>query len=175
MAAADTIKQLIKLGSSSEHVSMMIHRVGDVLFMDDFDIETELFDSHSSSHQWFKSLLTNILCKGQNFSQLERDFLSAISRLKSSSELRQMMSLESKFLYHSLPPSLPEPELPDEGFSGSDRPESDKGPCKTDGCYLQNSVWRFRDLGVMVGSGIGLMIDSCLIQGLSLRTQFFLF
>merc|ERR1711937_613945 len=42
----------------------------------------------------------------------------------------------------------------------SDRPESDKGPCKTDGCYLQNSVWRFRDLGVMVGSDVPIFGDA---------------
>ena len=125
---------------------MMLFRIGDILFMDNFDIESELFDANSSSHRWFKSILTNILCKGQNYSQLESDFLSVISRLKSSSELRSMLSLQSKFLYHSLP--------------STDRPSSDSteqgrsDQCISGNCFLQNSLWRFHDLGIMVGSDV---------------------
>ena len=89
---------LIKLGQSSEYTSLMIHKVGSTLFLDDFDIKTELLDKQSASHHWFKSILTNILCKGQNYSQVEAEFLSCISRL-SGPELRSILSLESKFLY----------------------------------------------------------------------------
>ena len=66
VANAQTIKNLIKLGNSSENVSMMIHKVGDSLFLDDFDVKTELLDKNSSTHKWFKSILTNILCKGKH-------------------------------------------------------------------------------------------------------------
>ena len=87
VADADVIKNLIKLGQTSENTSMMIHKVGNTLFLDDFDIKTELLDKKSASHHWFKSILTNILCKGKNYSQVEAEFLSCISRL-SGPELR---------------------------------------------------------------------------------------
>ena len=131
VADADVIKNLIKLGQSSEYTSLMIHKVGSTLFLDDFDIKTELLDKQSASHHWFKSILTNILCKGQNYSQVEAEFLSCISRL-SGPELRSILSLESKFLYHSLPQILPTIETV--------RPAE----CQESDCYLQNNLWRFR-------------------------------
>ena len=109
----------------------MFHKVGSTLFLDDFDIKTELLDKQSASHHWFKSILTNILCKGQNYSQVEAEFLSCISRL-SGPELRSILSLESKFLYHSLPQILPTIETV--------RPAE----CQESDCYLQNNLWRFR-------------------------------
>ena len=128
--------------------------------MDEFDIQTELFDASSSAHRWFKSILTNILCKGKNYNQLESDFISAISRL-SGSELRSMLSLQSKFLYHSLPPSLPgAPTFDPTEDSSRDSSRDSREQCKPDGCYLQNSLWEFRDLGVLVGSDIPIFGNS---------------
>ena len=54
VADADVIKNLIKLGQSADNTSLMIHKVGNTLFLDDFDIKTELLDKKSDSHRWFK-------------------------------------------------------------------------------------------------------------------------
>ena len=133
---------------TSETVSMMIHRIDNTLFLDDFDIKTELLDKNSSSHLWFKSILTNILCKGQNYNQVEAEFLACISRL-SGPELRSILSLESKFLYHSLPQILPNGE---ESFQS--------GECELSGCFLQNNLWQFRNLSFLCGSDIPIFGNS---------------
>ena len=66
VANASTIQNLIKVGNNSENVSMMIHKIDDTLFLDDFDFKTELLDKNSGTYKWFKSILTHILCKGMD-------------------------------------------------------------------------------------------------------------
>ena len=55
---------------------------------------------------------------------------------------RSILSLESKFIYHSLPQILPDME--------SVRPAE----CMQDDCYLQNNLWKFRNLSFLCGSDI---------------------
>ena len=139
VAAADTIKQLVKLGKSSEHVSLLIHRIGDSLFMDDFNLEKLFRDTSSQTHHWFKSYLSEILAKDGNFNQLENELISALTKHLRSTSIK---ALESKFLYHSL--------MPAQDGQEARRQE----PCAHEGCFLQNNVWKFHDLGFLVGSDI---------------------
>ena len=48
------IKRLLKIPYSKSHVSMMVHRVGDTLLLDDFDIHKHLLRRQEDDWQWLR-------------------------------------------------------------------------------------------------------------------------
>ena len=48
------IKKLLKIPYSKNNVSMMVHRVGDTLLLDDFDIHKHLLRKQETDWEWMR-------------------------------------------------------------------------------------------------------------------------
>ncbi len=101
---AENIKKLLKIPYSKSAVSMMVHRVGNTLLLDEFDIHTHLLRAAENEWGWLKKFY------------LEHIFASCRAKQKASEkkssrhsrDYLQQQNLISKFLCHSI--ALNEPE-----------------------------------------------------------------
>ncbi len=95
---AENIKKLLKIPYSKSAVSMMVHRVGNTLLLDEFDIHTHLLRAAENEWGWLKKFY------------LEHIFASCRAKQKASEkkssrhsrDYLQQQNLISKFLYHSI-------------------------------------------------------------------------
>lgn len=158
---AENIKQLLKLPYSAKSaISMVVHKVGNTLLLDEFDIQKYLLRKSDDDWKWLRSfILEHILAYGDeqhNFCIKER-----------SREALQTKNLLSKFLYHSLKPSsdtdydanepplltsrraslpiigpvLPEPKI-----------EENVPDPKSSHAFNRNVVWTFEDIRMLIGT-----------------------
>lgn len=158
---AENIKQLLKLPYSSKSaISMVVHKVGNTLLLDEFDIQKYLLRKADDDWKWLRTfILEHILAYGDeqhNFCLKER-----------SREALQTKNLLSKFLYHSLKqtgytdynvngptqltnrraslpiigPVLPEPKI-DENVPDP----------KSSHAFNRNVVWTFEDIRMLIGT-----------------------
>lgn len=99
VANAENIKRLLKLPYASNcSISMMVHRIGNTLLIDDFDVHRFLLQQEDCNWKWLKSFICeNILSR---LNDAERNVLS--KQPSSRSDAIQQRSLLSKFLYYSL-------------------------------------------------------------------------
>lgn len=158
---AENIKQLLKLPYSAKSaISMVVHKVGNTLLLDEFDIQKYLLRKSDDDWKWLRSfILDHILAYGdeqQNFCLKER-----------SREALQTKNLLSKFLYHSLkqtsdtdcdaneptfltsrPASLPiiGPVLPEPKI------EENVPDPKSSHAFNRNVVWTFEDIRMLIGT-----------------------
>ncbi|ESO95111.1 hypothetical protein LOTGIDRAFT_232201 [Lottia gigantea] len=94
---AGNIKTLLKMPfSSSSHVSMMVHRIGQTLLLDDFDIHKHLLRQEKEDWKWLRSFYEQMIAKNT-----EGKFKNVPRKSKSRNTL-QNRNMFSKFLYHSL-------------------------------------------------------------------------
>lgn len=95
---AENIKKLLKIPYSKGAVSMMVHRVGNTLLLDEFDIHTHLLRAAENEWGWLKKFY------------LEHMFASCRAKQKASEkkpsrhsrDYLQQQNLISKFLCHSI-------------------------------------------------------------------------
>lgn len=160
---AENIKRLLELPYASNcTISMMIHRIGNTLLIDDFDIHRFLLQQEDCNWLWLKSFICDHILSRLN--DPERNFLNKQST--SHSEAIQQRSLLSKFLYHSLLTSnvtsdskdslnidlfqsssdlKHEPVLPDPNVE-----ENVPDPDHTNHTYNRNVVWTFEDIRMLL-------------------------
>ncbi|XP_034103681.1 erythroid differentiation-related factor 1 [Drosophila albomicans] len=158
---AENIKQLLKLPYSAKSaISMVVHKVGNTLLLDEFDIQKYLLRKADDDWKWLRTfILEHIMAYGNeqhNFSLKER-----------SREALQTKNLLSKFLYHSLKqtgdvdnelnaptqltnrraslpiigPVLPEPKI-----------EENVPDPKSSHAFNRNVVWTFEDIRMLIGT-----------------------
>lgn len=159
---AENIKQLLKLPYSAKSpISMVVHKVGNTLLLDEFDIQKYLLRKADDDWKWLRTfILEHILSYGNeqhNFCLKER-----------SREALQTKNLLSKFLYHSLKqtgdvdysspsvptqltsrraslpiigPVLPEPKI-----------EENVPDPKSSHAFNRNVVWTFEDIRMLIGT-----------------------
>ncbi|XP_064541375.1 erythroid differentiation-related factor 1 [Drosophila montana] len=158
---AENIKQLLKLPYSAKSaISMVVHKVGNTLLLDEFDIQKYLLRKSDDDWKWLRTfILEHILAYGEeqhNFCLKER-----------SREALQTKNLLSKFLYHSLKqtgntdydtnaptlltsrraglpiigPVLPEPKI-----------EENVPDPKSSHAFNRNVVWTFEDIRMLIGT-----------------------
>lgn len=94
------IKKLLKIPYSKSAVSIMVHRVGNTLLLDEFDIHTHLLRAAENEWSWLKKfylehIFASLHSKG-NKAQQDRH------SSRHSRDYLQQQNLISKFLYHSL-------------------------------------------------------------------------
>ena len=94
------IKKLLKIPYSKESVSLMVHRVGNTLLLDEFDIHTHLLRAAENEWTWLKKfylehIFASLHSKGNKAQQDRRSS-------RHSRDYLQQQNLISKFLYHSL-------------------------------------------------------------------------
>lgn len=97
IANSDIIKQILKLPYAPKStISMMVHRIGNTLLIDDFDLQRFLMQQEDCNWQWLRSFICN-----QIFSRINDPDRNALSK-QALNDSTQQRSLLSKFLYHSL-------------------------------------------------------------------------
>ena len=99
MADAENIKSLLKMPYSPDApVSLVVHRVGRTLLVDNFDIHGFLLRSSEEEWAWLRRFfLTRVFGGGLG----ERKDRAVVRRSNKSDDIRQR-NLVSKFLYRSL-------------------------------------------------------------------------
>lgn len=160
---AENIKRLLELPYTSNcTISMMVHRIGNTLLIDDFDIHRFLLQQENCNWLWLKSFICDHILSRLNDEKPP----------SSQSEAIQQRSLLSKFLYHSLltssaasdakdslnidffqPPShlKHEPILPDPNIE-ENVPDSDH----TNHTFNRNVVWTFEDIRMLIGTDMAI-------------------
>lgn len=156
---AENIKKLLKLSYSTKCViSMMVHRVGNTLLIDEFDIQKYLLRKYDEDWKWLrKFIIDNII---NSLGENERKFYSIKDK---SREALQSKNLLSKFLYHSLVqspcdeteecgsfrplqlrdgPVLPEPNIE----------ENVPDPKSARHVHNRNVIWTFEDIRMLIGT-----------------------
>lgn len=115
---AENIKKLLKLPYSKGTISMMVHRVGNTLLIDDFDIHKYLLKEVESEWTWLrKFFFENIL---QTINHKEK----IIPQKNRKRYTLQRRNLTSKFLYHSLDMRNAEP-LPEPAATAIPLPDTE--------------------------------------------------
>jgi len=104
---AENIKKLLKIPYSKAPVSMMVHRVGNTLLLDDFDIHTHLLRTSENEWTWLKKFFLEHI-----FGAFQSKDKIPYCKSRHNRDYLQQQNLISKFLYHSL--SLNEPEIKEE-------------------------------------------------------------
>nr|XP_027218733.1 erythroid differentiation-related factor 1-like isoform X4 [Penaeus vannamei] len=163
---AENIKKLLKIPYNPKaHVSMMIHRVGKTLLIDEFDIYKYLLRQSEKEWQWLRKFFFEHVL--QSLAHKE----NVLVRPNKSRNVVQSRSLLSKFLYHSIneeenrpasPPSQPETESPvsvrrPSVLRNEVMPEptiEDQLPQASGQTFTRNVVWNFEDLHMLIGTDL---------------------
>ncbi|XP_037907220.1 erythroid differentiation-related factor 1 [Hermetia illucens] len=158
---AENIKNLLKLPYSPKNaISMMVHRIGNTLLIDEFDLQKYLLRQADDDWKWLRTfivehILTSLNEKDRNFFCIKDKSRGAIQR----------KNLLSKFLYHSLQhvdtdisnsepanttgerplpltgPILPEPDI-----------EENVPDPNSNHVFNRNVVWTFEDIRMLIGT-----------------------
>lgn len=161
---AENIKRLLELPYASNcTISMMVHRVGNTLLIDDFDIHRFLLQQEDCNWLWLKSFICDHILSRLN--DQERNFSKR--QPASQNEAIHQKSLLSKFLHHSLLTNTTSekrdsrnldffqsnshiehgPLLPDPNIE-----ENVPDPNHTNHNFNRNVVWTFEDIRMLVGT-----------------------
>jgi len=179
----ENIKKLLKIPYTKAPVSMVVHRVGRSLLLDDFDIHKYLLRRSASEWEWIREFFHQIILP-----KIEKTE-NAIVRKDGSSSALQERNLVSKFLYRTLQtsldndvkadednkldvtslslsnlPQLPEPELDkiDKVKVELDKLDKlDMVPNFSDTeKFVRNYLWTFEDIRMLIGSNMPIFGDS---------------
>lgn len=172
---SENIKRLLKIPFSGDHVSLMVHRVGKTILLDEFDVPSYLLQQEEKHWKWLrKFLMEHILME-----QMKENIILR----KNTRRNIQDKSMFNKFLLYSLngsndnenqmyddfcksenveEPQKTSPHLTvspkkcfsdlDDGFYGNlvDKSSSDQNNSQYG--YLRNLLWTFEDIHMLVGS-----------------------
>lgn len=157
---AENIKKLLKIPYQRGQVSMMVHRVGNTLLLDNYDIYKHLLQNAATEWKWlrkffFENVKPNVTLEGR----------SLYIKTKRRKALKEK-SLVSKFLYHSLGQNtddnstftednatalpLPGPLLP-EPAPANEVPDPDSSFKHK---FNRNVVWTFEDIEMLIGTDL---------------------
>lgn len=95
---AENIKKLLKIPYSKGPVSMMVHRVGNSLLLDEFDIHTHLLRQAENEWSWLRKFYLEHIFEASLRSKSKPQTKSS----RHSRDYLQQQNLISKFLHHTL-------------------------------------------------------------------------
>ncbi|XP_069191990.1 erythroid differentiation-related factor 1 isoform X2 [Procambarus clarkii] len=163
---AENIKKLLKIPYNPKaHVSMMIHRVGKTLLIDEFDVYKYLLRQSEKEWHWLRRFFFEHVLQSLTHKE------NVLVRPNKSRNVVQSRSLLSKFLYHSIndeearppsPPSQPVTESPVSMRRPSlvmteVMPEpalEEQLPQASAQAFTRNVVWNFEDLHMLIGTDL---------------------
>lgn len=149
---SENIKNLLKTPYSDSNVlSYFVHRVGNTLLIDDFDLHKYLLWKSEEDWQWLRKFIyENVL------SRLKEKDRKPIPIQNKSREFLEQKNLLSKFLYYSIedskkseekeyvPMQLSQPMLP--------QPKREDISDNRDHKFSRNVLWTFEDIRMLIGS-----------------------
>ncbi|RWS30809.1 erythroid differentiation-related factor 1-like protein [Leptotrombidium deliense] len=110
---AENIKKLLKIPFANSHVSLMVHRIGKTLLLDDFDVSRFLLNEEKQQWKWLKRFLEEMF-------KMEGKLIPRKNRSRSNLQSKNMFS---KFLYYSMA-SLESDAIPNDLVSEEERTTS---------------------------------------------------
>lgn len=147
---SENIKNLLKIPYSDNNVlSYFVHRVGNTLLIDDFDLHKYLLWKSEEDWQWLRSFIyENVLSQTKD--------RKSIPIKHKTREFLEQKNLLSKFLYYSIedskkieekkhvPMPLTQPLLP--------QPKREDISDSPDHQFTRNVLWTFEDIRMLIGS-----------------------
>lgn len=149
---SENIKNLLKIPYSDNKVlSYFVHRIGNTLLIDEFDLHKYLLWKSEDDWRWLRQFIyENII------SRLKEKDRRPIPITYKTREFLEQKNLLSKFLYYSIedskkseekeyvPMQLSQPVLP--------QPKREDITDKPDHKFLRNVLWTFEDIRMLIGS-----------------------
>ena len=149
---SENIKNLLKIPYSDNKVlSYFVHRIGNTLLIDEFDLHKYLLWKSEDDWRWLRSFIyENVI------SRLKEKDRKPIPIKYKTREFLEQKNLLSKFLYYSIedskkseekeyvPMQLKQPKLP--------HPKREDITDKPDHKFLRNVLWTFEDIRMLIGS-----------------------
>lgn len=93
---SENIKKLLAIPFADSHVSMIVHRVGRTLLIDDFDVSSLLIREEEQRWLWFKRFLCDYVLNQRSSK------VSIIPKKGANRDKLQDLSMFNKFLHYSL-------------------------------------------------------------------------
>ncbi|ELT97340.1 hypothetical protein CAPTEDRAFT_225050 [Capitella teleta] len=154
----DNIKKLLKMPYSKSSISMMVHRVGNTLLLDDFDVHQHLLRQQQDNWVWLRKFYYATVVHGMQSGE------KCIVKKNKSRDQLQNRNLFSKFLYYSLANKGKEEE--EQNFvqrssrekmtkARLDLPDPLPRPeTNVDNAHQRELVWTFEDIRMLIGTDL---------------------
>ncbi|XP_022247753.1 erythroid differentiation-related factor 1-like [Limulus polyphemus] len=171
---AENIKKLLKIPYSKSPISMMVHRVGKTILLDDFDIHSHLLRASQKQWEWLRKFYYEHIL--QSLQEKEK----AMMRKNKSRCNLQNKNMFSKFLYYSVTDHTPgqpknttidssnDQKSEEENHEDHHRPlqpfsqyalslpdpvvETQEEVLKESHEFLRNVLWNFEDIRMLIGT-----------------------
>ena len=169
---SENIKNLLKLPYTQKGViSMLVHRVGNTLLIDEFDLHKYLLRKSDEDWKWLRSFIFENIQK--SLSDKDRSVLNK----HNTREMIQQKNLMSKFLYYSIEDSSNEGQQESQKVEQELQKEQHKAPLQLTGPILpeaeesklpepessehaRNVLWNFEDIRMLIGSDMQIFGNS---------------
>ncbi|KAK7109467.1 hypothetical protein V1264_013501 [Littorina saxatilis] len=162
---AENIKRLLKIPFENSHASLMVHRVGRTLLLDNFDVHKHLLRQESENWIWLRQFFKKSVMKSE-------DELKHVPRQAKTQAALQKQLMYSKFLYKSLaesngqevdisqmekhhqvsPVPSSSPVVPH--FVADRTPAIENVKLDGEGGFHRQTVWTFEDLRMLIGTDL---------------------
>ncbi|XP_076460527.1 erythroid differentiation-related factor 1-like isoform X2 [Babylonia areolata] len=164
VSEAENIKRLLKIPYDNSHASLIVHRVGRTLLLDNFDIHKHLLRQESENWTWLREFFKNTVVKNE-------DEMKYVPRQVKSQAVLQKRLMFSKFLYKSLvghsgqevevsqadlrhvsPSTSPSPVV--QHFVADHLPAIDQVKLGEEGEFRREMLWTFEHLRMLIGTDL---------------------
>lgn len=163
---SENIKNLLKIPYSDNNVlSFFVHRIGNTLLIDDFDLGKYLLWKSEEDWQWLRSFICeNVLSR---LTEKDRKSIPFIPKTRAFLEQKNLLS---KFLYYSIedskkieekeyvPMQLSQPLLP--------QPKREDISDNRNHQFSRNVLWTFEDIRMLIGSDMQVRSTKILLSSI---------
>ncbi|KAJ8317595.1 hypothetical protein KUTeg_005499 [Tegillarca granosa] len=144
------IKKLLKMPfDNRSHVSLMVHRIGKTLLLDEFDIHKHLLRREQNDWKWLRDFYYDYVAKNMQ--------MKCVPKKNKSRDKLQNRNMYSKFLYHSIVdaenqtlPSSFAVQQEDQGFEFL----TPKNIAEDSGDFHREILWTFEDIQMLIGTDL---------------------
>ncbi|KAK3095461.1 hypothetical protein FSP39_014975 [Pinctada imbricata] len=164
------IKKLLKMPFSGSHISMMVHRTGRTLLIDEFDIHKHLLRQQEDDWKWLRDFYFEYV-KGS----MQVKCVPKKNKTRDNLQSRNMLS---KFLYRSIIEAQPDEEdkmramslmqINDSAINRfQDTSQSEEGSS----FHQREVLWKFEDLQMLIGTDLPILRRGSNCPCVSLRLR----
>ena len=164
---ANNIKKLLKMPYSKGHISMMVHRIGKTLLIDEFDVHKHLIRQQQDDWKWLREFYYQCIAKEMQ--------IKVVPKKNKSRDTLQNRNMLSKFLYRSIADADAD-ETEEHNFTETAEDvqhEHDDlvrtGQIEAPG-FHREVLWTFDDIRMLIGTDLPIFGDkNCPCISLRLR------
>ncbi|XP_052773839.1 erythroid differentiation-related factor 1-like isoform X1 [Mya arenaria] len=163
---AANIKKLLKIPFEKSHVSMMVHRVGKTLLLDEFDIHKQLLRTEQNEWGWLRRFYYECVLRDLHHN------MKCVPRPSKRRDSLQNRNMYSKFLYHSVCDTES-----DVSVAATNRMLTrddlslipDPLPKPRGSQTSRDVLWTFEDIKMLIGTDLPVFRDESYYVSLRLR------